>query len=138
MHSAFIDTTRLAVTDRDQPGRPEDAPINTIYIRRKMDYGTKMAMLDELGALQANRSAGSYSLFLAYYNILAWDGPIFGDRPCTRESIAALDPDLWLLQAALNMIAEHNPVLRSPKKNRAGSNGLQNAGAKESPATAES
>lgn len=115
MSSAFLDTARLTVSD-DQG--------NTIWIRRKMDWGTKAAFLDTMGTKGLMGGAGSYSLLLAEYNFLDWAGPLFTDdagrvKPCTPETIRTLDPDLEVVALALAAIARQNPPRTKADKKKA-------------------
>lgn len=112
--SAFVDTTRLAVTEGD----------NTIYIKPRMDFGTKSRVQDALARISSGSSTagdttilvtiGAQNLALMVHNIVAWDGPAFTDQQtgklaaCTPANIERLDPDLPLVEAVLARISEVN------------------------------
>lgn len=115
MTSAFIDTSKVAVTvDED-----------TIYVRRKMDFGTKNLVGDTIARIQLRDGAvdtvivtnGAYNFALMTHNIVGWEGPAFANgngKPvaCTPENISRLDPDLPVVQRALDKIKELNPLQR--------------------------
>jgi hypothetical protein len=116
--ATFVSNERVAVT---VPGNP-----NTIYIRAKMDFGTKNRVLDALTSIQQSGAAeyhvGPYLTALAEANIVGWEGPDFGGVPCTPENIARLDPDDPLVDAALNEIGKRNNQVKpaSAEKNARG------------------
>lgn len=112
---AFVDTSRIAVTEGD----------NTIWIKRRMDFGTKCRVEDTLTqmALQNGEAGsirftiGAQKLALAIHNIIGWDGPDFKREPkdtkvidCTPENIERLDPEYPLLIKVQEKIAELNRV----------------------------
>jgi hypothetical protein len=110
--SAFIDTSKVEVRDGD----------NVIFIKRRMDFGTKCRVEDTLTqmALVNGRTGdirftvGAQRLALAVHNIVGWDGPDFVDPttkravPCTPEAIERLDPTYPLLVQAQLRITELN------------------------------
>jgi hypothetical protein len=100
---------------------PEDSE-NIIYIKTKMDYGTKQrvqAAILRITAQDAGHAGetpmdmAAYQIALLVHNILKWDGPAFVDAtgravPCTPANIEALDPDEPLLAAVLAEISRRN------------------------------
>lgn len=101
---------------------------NTIYVKAKMDLGTKSAIQDEIRAKGADineqevRGIGSYRLLLMVHNIVAWEGPDFIDErgkaiPCTRENIKRLDPTEPLCDLVAERIGELNAAPASPDPN---------------------
>lgn len=111
----FIDTERVAV--RDDRG-------NTIYVRRKMDFG----------AVSRIQGAPDDQRLIALYvaNIVGWEGPDFQGVPCTAEHIARLDPNDPMVELIGNRIAELNPQKTSPKADSPGNDGSTNGGAPNS------
>lgn len=112
--SAFIDTSKVEVRDGD----------NVIWIRRRMDFGTKCRVEDTLTQMALKNgqpgdirfTMGAQKLALAVHNVVGWDGPDFLDpttkRPvaCTPENIEKLDPNYPLLVKAQARITELNTV----------------------------
>lgn len=107
----FVNDERVAVTLDGT---------NIIYIRPKMDLGTRnrvlgaMAQLDEQRQIHAD--IGAYLIALAEANIVGWEGPAFDGVPCVAANIRRLDPDNPLVEAVLDEIARRNPLER-PSKN---------------------
>lgn len=110
----FVQTDRVPISD--EAG-------NTIYIRPKMDYGTRSqvlgaaadARLDDKGnAKTATVNVGRYQNALLVNNILDWDGPAFTDMACTPVNILRLDPDEPLVVKVLEEIATRNPQRQAP------------------------
>jgi hypothetical protein len=112
MSGAFVDTSQLAVTEGE----------NTIYIRRRMDFGTQCRVRDTLTKMALKNgqpgdlsfTVGAQDLALAVHNIVGWDGPDFVDpitkKPvaCSPESIERLDPKYPLLVKTQQRITELN------------------------------
>lgn len=108
----FVSDERVPVTLDGQ---------NIIYIRAKMDVGTKGRVQDGLiaagfgnnGATSIGLKVGSYNTVLLENNIVAWEGPLFeqsGQKiPCTPYNIRRLDPDAPLIDAVLEEISRRNP-----------------------------
>ena len=109
---------------------PED-PDNIIYIKAKMDYGTKQrvqqAMLQVTLGQASTPSAmpldmGAYNIALLVHNIVRWDGPAFAGAgyhelladpafagvSCTPANIERLDSDEPLVEAVLAEINRRN------------------------------
>ena len=95
---------------------PED-PDNIIYIKAKMDYGTKQrvqqAMLQVTLGQASTPSAmpldmGAYNIALLVHNIVRWDGPAFAGVSCTPANIERLDSDEPLVEAVLAEINRRN------------------------------
>lgn len=120
----FIDTTKV-------PLSIEGDPENRIYIRPKMDFGTRARVLDaiarisatEKGATNIGVTMGAYQIALAVHNIVGWEGPAFGATPCTPETIQRLDPDEPLVALALEEIARRNPLGRGATRSSSTSAG---------------
>lgn len=125
--SAFLDTSKLEVRDGD----------NVIWIKRRMDFGTKCRVEDTLTqmALVNGRTGdirftvGAQRLALAVHNIVGWSGPDFVDpitqKPiaCSPEAIERLDPTYPLLIRAQQRITELNATQEQddPNASSAGS-----------------
>lgn len=121
----FIDTSRIAVfIDSD--------PENIIFIKPKMDFGTKNRVQDAMMQISANDASGAklgmvigaYTVALAVHNIVDWDGPKFrlpsGQKmACTPQNIQRLDPDEPLVERAMEEIARRNPLGRTKKSSNA-------------------
>lgn len=121
------------------PVAVQDGP-NTIYVKAKMDFGTKTAVMDALQELTTRDGTtpnvalhfGAYQVALLQHNVTGWSGPAFQGVPCTPDMIARLDPDEPLVQKALEEIARRNPMsggTAAEKKE------LTNAGEPPSPAS---
>lgn len=97
---------------------PDDEQ-NVVWIRRKMDLGTRNRVQDALmsfeGVDQAGRfhsmnvNLGQQNTILLQHNIVRWEGPKFRDEvgmpvPCTPAMIETLDPDDALVDAVLERI----------------------------------
>lgn len=103
---AFVDTSKVEVTDGD----------NKLYIKRRMDFGTKCRVEDTLTQMALKNgemdnirfTLGAQKLALAIHNIVAWSGPDFVGVPCTQENIERLDPDYPLLVKAQERITALN------------------------------
>lgn len=101
---------------------------NTIYIRARMDYGTKQKVMRSFmrvgegagGKGSAEIDIAGYEYALMVNNIVAWTGPAFAAVACTEENIAKLDPDEPLLDAVLTEIAKRNPLLVQSKAEKGG------------------
>jgi hypothetical protein len=93
---------------------------NTIYIKAKMDIGTRSAVQDEIRATTDGTEAtglaglGSYRMALLRHNIVAWEGPAFEGYPCTRANISRLDPDEPLVELVAEEIGKRNAPRESP------------------------
>lgn len=119
--SAFIDTSKVAITEGE----------NTIYVKRRMDFGTKCRVEDYLTKIavmdgktrEVQFTLGAQRLALAVHNIVGWDGPDFVDpvtkKPiaCSPESIERLDPTYPLLIKAQERITELNTDKEAPDPN---------------------
>jgi len=102
---------------------------NTVFIRSKMDLGTRAAVQDEIRASGIKveqememRGIGSYRLALLRHNVLAWEGPDFLDPnghpiPCSRQNIALMDPNEPLVEAVAEEIGRRNQPAESPDPN---------------------
>jgi hypothetical protein len=135
----FVDPqARVAVSDEQG---------NTIWIRAKMDVATKNRVHDAIAAVDGASDdvvelhLGSYNTALLVHNIVAWEGPAFGDArgrtvPCTRQNIERLDPDEPLVTQVLGEISRRNVRPESPDPNSPTTDGSTHAGAASSPASA--
>jgi hypothetical protein len=96
---------------------------NTIYIKAKMDVGTRAAVQDEIKATTDGveelglAGLGSYRMALLRHNIVAWEGPAFEGYPCTRANISRLDPDEPLVELVAEEIGKRNAPRESPDPN---------------------
>lgn len=112
----FVDTTKVPIAlDHD--------PANVIFIRPKMDFGTKARVLDAIAKVQATDKGasvgvgmGAYQLALLQHNIVGWEGPAFGAVPCSPEAVARLDPDEPLVARVVEEIATRNPLGRTTRR----------------------
>lgn len=106
----FVSTERVPVQVEGDP--------NTIYIKPKMDYGTRQRVsgtaarfraTTESGATpEAEFDLGAYNIALLTHNIVGWEGPDFEGVECTPENIERLDPDDALLDEVLRQINDRN------------------------------
>lgn len=105
----FVSKERVPVTVEGDP--------NTIYIRPKMDYGTRQRVMSagahlrqgEQGAdPSADFDLGAYNIALLTHNVVGWEGPDFEGVECTPENISQLDPDDALLDEVLRQINDRN------------------------------
>lgn len=101
---------------------------NTIYVKAKMDMGTRALLEDEIrtngkAVDEAElRGLGSYRLLLLVHNIVDWEGPGFADAqgrkvPCSRENIKRLDPNEPICAMVAERIGELNRSPESPDPN---------------------
>jgi hypothetical protein len=112
----------MFVSNEPVPVNLPDDPSNIIYIRPKMDFGTKQkvqtAML-QITLGQAGSSSetpldmGAYNIALLVHNIVRWEGPAFVDAqgrpvPCTPANIERLDSDEPLVDAVMAEINRRN------------------------------
>lgn len=117
---AFVDTSKIDVWD--------DARENVIWIKRRMDFGTKSRVEDTLTQMAVSNgragelrfSIGAQKLALAVHNIVGWDGPDFVDPttkrtiPCSADAIERLDPAYPLLLRAQEKIDKLNTAVKAP------------------------
>jgi hypothetical protein len=107
---------------------------NTIWIKAKMDLGTRSAVLDEIRTSGGKpedadiHHLGQYRLALMQHNIVAWEGPAFEGMPCTRGNIARLDPTDPLVEAVADEIGQRNAPSESPDPNAPAPSGSTGAG----------
>lgn len=132
---AFVDTSKVAVTDGD----------NTIWVKRRMDFGTQSAVEDTMTRIamkdgqvgEVHFTLGAQKLALAIHNIVGWKGPAFSDEatgqlmPCTPENIRRLDPAFPLLLQAQDRITQ----LNQPHKDTVDPNSSTTTGARSSQAS---
>jgi hypothetical protein len=101
---------------------------NTIYIRAKMDAGTRALVQNEIAATNnvgkdtEITGLGSYSLALLVRNIVDWEGPAFMDekgqkREVSRANISMLDLDDPLVELVREEIGKRNAPKESPSPN---------------------
>lgn len=108
---------------------------NTIWIKAKMDLGTRAAVQDEIRASGIKveqdlemHGIGSYRMALMRHNIKRWEGPDFLDEngnpvPCSRENISRLDPNEPLVEKVAEEIGLRNQPAESPDPNAAAPTG---------------
>lgn len=143
----FVPKEKIAVT--------VDGGTNTIYIRGKMDFGTRQRVqsaimhvtsgMDRAALRNAPLSLGEANIALLVHNILDWSGPEFAGVPCDAAHIEQLDPDEPLVDAVLAEINRRNPGKPDAADDPEGAeknalpapNALSN-GARSSPASAKS
>ena len=123
MSSRFAPTDPVPVTEAGEINPASVTPdMDVIYIRPRMDFGTKNRVQARALAVAAadpragRVDVGSYQIALATENIVGWQGPGFEGKPCNAKMIAALDPDDTLLKAALQAIGERNRERPDPKR----------------------
>lgn len=92
----FIKTDRISVTD--------DAG-NTVYVRRKMDLGTRLRVTEAF-----QKGEGLIALYV--HNIMGWEGPDFKGISCTPENIEKIDIDDPFWEQVGSKLAELNPNLK--------------------------
>jgi hypothetical protein len=101
---------------------------NTIYIKAKMDAGTRALVQNEIAATNnvgkdtEITGLGSYSLALLVHNIVSWEGPAFVDERgqpilCTKLNIGHLDIDDPLVELVREEIGKRNAPKESPNPN---------------------
>jgi len=113
----------------DPEGTPDEQK-NIIYIRPKMDYGTKQrvqgAIMHAYAGMgqEALRAApldiAAANIALLVHNVLSWRGPAFRDKagaeiPCDAEHIEGLDDDEPLVEAVLAEINRRNSQASAEK-----------------------
>lgn len=132
-------TGRIAITvDGVTDEKDLHDGIDVMFIRPKMDYGTRNKVIGEAAKiLQSQQKAkagmskrqrkqlaeqqkeqsgetgmqlnvGAYQSALLKYNILSWNGPSFAGWACTPENIEKLDPDAPLVAKVIEEISERN------------------------------
>lgn len=101
---------------------------NTIYIKAKMDAGTRALVQNEIAATNSVSKdteitgLGSYSLALLVHNIVGWEGPAFVDERgapvlCNKLNIGRLDLDEPLIELVREEIGKRNAPKESPSPN---------------------
>jgi hypothetical protein len=106
----FVSSEPVPVSVPDDPG-------NVIYIRPKMDFGTKQRVQAALLRVTAQDAAeatttpldvAAGNIALLVYNIVRWEGPAFAGVPCTPANIERLDSDEPLVDAVLAELNRRN------------------------------
>lgn len=89
---------------------------NTVYIRARMDLGTKNKFLTDMQKIAGTSDfvLGAYNEAILNHNILDWTGPAFEGVPCTQETIATLDPTEALIDRVIDEINTRNKVAVAP------------------------
>ena len=117
---------------------------NTVWIKAKMDLGTRAAVQDEIRASGIKveqdiemHGIGSYRMALMRHNIVAWEGPDFLDGngnpvPCSRQNISRLDPNEPLVEAVADEIGRRNQPAEQPDPNAAAPTGSTTDGEQRS------
>lgn len=113
---------RVAIT-ADGPIDTKDITpeMDVIFIRPKMDFGTKQKVIGAATKIIQGQKAkrgkdaqtvdidvGAYNMALLTNNILAWQGPSFAGVSCTPANIAMLDQDESLVGRVLQEINDRN------------------------------
>lgn len=136
---------QLFVVEEKVPVYLEDDPQNIIYVRKKMDFGTRNKVISAAtkvtthtngtgnGATEptgdtqkadASFDLGAYNLALAQHNILGWEGPLFEGVPCTPQNIARFDDSDPLIEKVLAYLNDANTQKKDgPSPNLSGSGG---------------
>lgn len=144
MAKRFVDQDRVPVF-------LESDPENIIYIRPRMDIGTKgLVQSSMLGInMQASQmtgiansgqslriDVGAHNVALLIHNIVGWSGPDFNGTLCLPENIKKLDDDDELVDKVLAEINERNrPRAKDPLSSSAnGKKGSKPIGAQETQA----
>ena len=105
----FVSTERVPVTVEGDP--------NTIYIKPRMDYGTRQRVMGAGTHLKQSAvggdpepdfDLGAYNVALLTENIVGWAGPQLDTMECTPANILSIDSDDPLLDAVLKEINDRN------------------------------
>lgn len=137
----FITNARIAVYEFDPATTVSERPPNIIYIRSKMDVGTKNKVQDHALKMTTGKTddaeihIGAYQTALLTHNVLAWEGPDFHGVPCTPQQMQMLDPDEPLVVKVLEEIGRRNRPQESPNPKSPGANGSTRHGAPDSTAS---
>lgn len=125
---------RVAITVAGVTDEKDLTPeTNVIFIKPKMDYGTRAKVIGEAAKIvakawaQQNRQqrraargrkgqgsqemeidVGAHQLALLVHNIVGWQGPAFAGVACIREHIEMLDQDEPLVATVIEEIADRN------------------------------
>lgn len=113
---------RVAIAEDGPVDTKDITPdLNVIFIRPKMDFGTKQKVIgaatriiqDQRSKRQSKDATvdidvGAYNMALLTNNILAWQGPAFAGVACTPTNIAMLDQDEPLVGRVLQEINDRN------------------------------
>lgn len=108
--SRFVSKEPVPVTDGE----------DTVWIKPEMDYATHNAVLSAATKVETadggrgSADVGAYQMALLEKNIVRWDGPGFGGRPCTPANIGAMKPNDPLLAKVLEEIGRRNPQGKAP------------------------
>ena len=136
----FVSTQPVPVCV-DPDGTPESEK-NVIWIKPKMDFGTKQRVQNAMLQVTPKQAAdvdnvpmdlAAYQIQLLVGNVVRWAGPAFTDVPCDAAHILQLDPDEPLVGAVLEEIATRNKAKAAPVPNAVGANGSTSAGDLPSP-----
>lgn len=112
--ATFVDPKARVEIELDGPNR--------VWVRARMDLRTQSAVERELLQLRVSVEGGSGSavdvlfsqtaqkMVLLKYNLVEWQGPLFGSEPCTGGNIERLDPVgcRWWIDLVANRIGELN------------------------------
>jgi hypothetical protein len=116
----FVSTEPIRITNEDCE-QLSDTDTDAIYIKPKMDFGTKQRVmsaaiqLSEESGVQVGKGVrvdvqfGAIQTALLVHNIVRWSGPSFAEVPCTPDNIVRLDPDEPLVQKVLRELDTRNP-----------------------------
>lgn len=112
-----------------------DGDPNTIYIKPKMDLGTRndvmslalRAQMLENGKPQAMLDMGQWNIALLTHNIVRWDGPDFEGIPCNTETIRQLDDADPLVEQVLIELNRRNMGGSDPNSSTPATNGHSKA-----------
>lgn len=121
---------RIAITAKGVTDEKDITPlIDVVFIRTKMDYGTRQRVIGAAAKLVAkaggNRKerraakkgkgasdvefdVGAYQVALLVHNILGWQGPSFAGVACVPANIETLDTDEPLVKEVVQAISDRN------------------------------
>jgi hypothetical protein len=97
-----------------------ESEADAIYIKPKMDFGTKQRVMSEAvhlsqangvemgGGMRMDIQIGAYQTALLVHNVVRWSGPSFQDVACEKANILRLDPDEPLVEKVLREIGSRN------------------------------
>lgn len=109
--SGKVAITAAGVTDEKDITTETDV----IYIRPKMDYGTRQRVIGAATKVTAQKAkssrrkatqdvtvdVGDYQIALLVHNVLGWAGPSFQGVACVAQNIEKLDSDFPIVAAVI-------------------------------------
>lgn len=127
----FVKTTRVPLHFGD----------DTVYIKDKMDWGTRKRLEGVLTRIDAatgevRPDIGAYSIALMQEMIVGWEGPGFMDDetgkpvPCTHANILAFDKDDPVVGEVLNELGRRFPLTEEGEDEKKGDGTATSTGSK--------